>query len=87
MLVADAFVVPDVGVVVTGVPVAGDIREGDRLWLDQGAVRCQVTVRGVRHFCPSFIDPTVAPSGVNTSLILDGVPENAKLNNFWLLSA
>ncbi|MBM0255751.1 hypothetical protein [Micromonospora sp. 4G55] len=86
MLIADSFTVPRVGVVVTGRPELGDIREGDLLWLSGGPVRQRVTVRGVRHFCARFIDPRVAPAGVNTSLVLDGVADGLALSGLWLSS-
>ncbi|MER7332940.1 MULTISPECIES: hypothetical protein [unclassified Micromonospora] len=86
MFIADSFTVPRVGIVVTGRPELGDIREGDLLWLNEGAVRHRVTVRGVRHFCARSIDPRVAPVGVNTSLVLDGVPEDIELPSLWLSS-
>lgn len=47
MLIADSFTVPRVGIAVTGRPELTDIREGDRLWLNQGAMRHKLTVRGV----------------------------------------
>ncbi|WP_262285431.1 hypothetical protein [Micromonospora sp. MA102] len=87
MLIADSLTVPRVGLVVTGRPELEDIREGDLLWLNEGALRHRVTVRGVRHFCTRSIDPRVAPAGVNASLILDGVPEGMALPGLWLSSA
>lgn len=87
MLVADSFTVPWVGIVVTGRPELGDIREGDLFWLNEGAVRHRVRMRGVRHFCARSIDPRVAPAGVNTSLVLDDVPEGVELPGLWLSSA
>jgi hypothetical protein len=86
MLIADSFTVPRVGIVVTGRPELEDIREGDLLWLNEGALRHRVTVRGVRHLCTRSIDPRVAPVGVNASLVLDGVPEDIELPGLWLSS-
>ncbi|MCM0676168.1 hypothetical protein NCC78_15935 [Micromonospora phytophila] len=86
MLISDSFTVPRVGVVVTGRPELADIREGDQLWLKEGAVRHKVTVRRVGHLCTAFIDPRVALVGANTSLVLDGVPTEARLPGLWLSS-
>lgn len=86
MLIVDSFVVPRVGVVVTGCPESADIREGDPLWLNGGEVRHKVIVQAVHHLCTRFIDPQVAPAGMNTSLVLDSVPEGTKLPGLWLSS-
>jgi selenocysteine-specific translation elongation factor len=87
MLVADSFTVPGVGVVVTGRPELADIREGDRLWLHEGMARHEVTVRAVRlAACKRSVDPWVALAGVNTALVLDGVPEGVELPGRWLSS-
>lgn len=86
MLIADSFTVPCVGVVVTGRPELADIHEGDLLSLNEGEVRHKVTVRAVHHLCTRFIDPRVASVGVNTSLVLDGVPEGTELPGLWLSS-
>ncbi|MFI6263225.1 hypothetical protein [Micromonospora sp. NPDC051006] len=86
MFIADSFTVPRVGIVVTGRPELGDIREGDLLWLNEGAVRHRVTVRGVRHLCARSLDPRVAPAGINSSLILDGFPEGIELPGLLLSS-
>ncbi|MEU9742673.1 hypothetical protein AB0E12_26180 [Micromonospora chersina] len=86
MLIVDSFTVPRVGVVVTGRPELADIREGDVLWLNQGELRHHVFVRAVHHLCTRFIDSHVALAGVNTSLVLDGVPEGTELPGLWLFS-
>ncbi|MCP3785451.1 hypothetical protein NLX85_18990 [Micromonospora sp. A3M-1-15] len=86
MLIVDSFTVPRVGVVVTGRPELADIREGDVLWLNQGELRHHVFVRAVHHLCTRFIDSHVALAGVNTSLVLDRVPEGTELPGLWLFS-
>ncbi|GAB3189043.1 hypothetical protein FHX75_111380 [Micromonospora palomenae] len=86
MLIVDSFTVPRVGVVITGRPELADIREGDALWLNQGELRHRVSVRAVHHLCARFIDSRVALAGVNTSLVLDGVPEGTELPGLWLSS-
>ncbi|MEU5530686.1 hypothetical protein ABZ744_27510 [Micromonospora chersina] len=86
MLIVDSFAVPRVGVVVTGRPELADIHQGDALWLNQGELRHHVFVRAVHHLCNRFIDSRVAPAGVNTTLVLGGVPEGTGLPGLWLSS-